>query len=101
MSRCMIAIPRPRLMGWPEGVRHLPWSTISMQTLPGSVQKGQLDGAVDGRAGVGVLDAVAGGLVHGQQQVIPPAPPSPTTNRSSHSATGHRAPAAVKLAQTQ
>ena len=39
MSRCMIAIPRPRPVGWLEGVRHLPWSTISTQTLPGSVQK--------------------------------------------------------------
>ena len=39
MSRCMISIPRPRPVGWPEGVRHAPWSTISTQTLRASVQK--------------------------------------------------------------
>src|SRR5215217_2459803 len=32
--------------------------------------EGQLDGTVDGRGGVGVLDAVAGGLVHQVRAII-------------------------------
>ena len=39
MSRCMISIPRPRLVGWPDRVCQVPWSTISTLTLQGSVQK--------------------------------------------------------------
>jgi hypothetical protein len=38
MSRCIMTIPRPRRVGLPVGVRHRPWSTISMKTACGSAQ---------------------------------------------------------------
>ena len=66
----MIWIPRPRPVGWSEGVRQLAVVHDVDTDGVGFGPEGQLDGVVGGGRCVGVLDAVARRLAHGEHQVV-------------------------------
>ena len=70
MSCCMIAIPRPRRVGWSQRVRRLAVVDDVDADSVGFGPEGQLDEVVGGRRAIGVLDAVARRLAHGQHQVV-------------------------------